>query len=248
MTPAGSPEGSSSPGPRPALCSWCRRPWTMKPSGHLPGPHSVSDLPYFCGCCCPVPGSGSAGLGGSELGGPHGRCSLSSPPAPGPPCCGESVAWGVSLRTSASVGVSSAFALPLRDGPHLSRRVRLWAAPGLGSRHVGALGLIGGQASSHRSAGHGVMGCRAHGSPPACSQGHLCWEHGGGFVLLSGWPETPGPFQCGPRPLPSVLQAVSSPPPGPRADGAPQAVESLGRPPCGSRALSPDGRPQASAR
>lgn len=159
---------------------------------------------------------------------------------PGPPRCGESVAWGVSLRTSASVGVSSAFALPLRDGPHLSRRVRLWAAPGVGSRHVGALGLTGGQASSHRSAGHGVMGCRAHGSPPACSQGHLCWEHGGGFVLPSSWPETPGPFQCGPRPLPSVLQAVSSPPPGPRADGAPQAVESLGRPPCGSRALSPD--------
>lgn len=130
---------------------------------------------------------------------------------------------------------------PSGHGPHFFWGVRPWAAPGLGSRPVGALGLIGGQVSSHRSAGHGVMGCAAHGSPPACSQGHPCWGHSGGFVLLSSWPETLGPFLCGPVTPPFCpAGCVSSPPPGLRAGGAPQAVESLGRPPCGSRAPSPD--------
>lgn len=106
---------------------------------------------------------------------------------------------------------------------------------------MGALGLSGGQVSSHRSAGHGLMGCQAHGAPLACSQGHPCWGHGGGFVLLSSWPETLGRFLCGPVTPPFCpAGCVSSPPPGLRVDGAPQAVESLGRPPCGSRALSPD--------
>lgn len=155
MTPAGSPEGSSSPGPRPALCSWCRRPWTMKPSGHLPGPHSVSDLPYLCGCCCPVPGSGSAGLGGSELGGPHGRCSLSSPLAPGPPCCGESVAWGVPAHECFCGSVLGLCPSPPGRAPSLQ------AGEALGS--VRSREQACGGPRSHRGAGVFPQKCRARG-------------------------------------------------------------------------------------